>query len=64
MSNKKKVASKLKGNKGYIRYQVPTNAKSKKLKKIKLGLIERVIFECLGRVNIIIIRIGVKFKRW
>lgn len=64
MSNKKNVASKLKGNKGYIRYQIPTNARSKKLKKIKLGLIEFVILDCLGRLNIIIIRIGVKFKRW
>jgi hypothetical protein len=64
VSNKKNVASKLKGNKGYIRYQIPTNARSKKLKKIKLGLIEFVILDCLGRLNIIIIRIGVKFKRW
>jgi len=64
VSNKKNVASKLKGNKGYIRYQIPTNARSKKLKKIKLGLIEFVISDCLGRLNIIIIRIGVKFKRW
>ena len=47
-----------------MRYQIPTKAKSKKLKKIKLGLIELVISECLGRLNIIIIRIGVKFSRW
>jgi hypothetical protein len=57
------VGIKLYGNNGYIRYQIPTNARSKKLKKNKLNLIDSVNFEVRVKLKIIMIKIGVKFSK-
>ncbi len=46
-----------------MRYHIPTKARSKKLKKYKLNLIEFVISEDLDKLNIIIIKIGVKLSK-
>ena len=47
------MGTKLIGNQSLIRNQIPINAKSRKIKKIKLGLINFfVISECCGKLNI------------
>ncbi|GAG82700.1 unnamed protein product, partial [marine sediment metagenome] len=47
-----------------VRNQIPINAKSKKLKKKKLGLIYFfVILESLGKRKIRIMRNGVRIRR-
>ena len=58
------VLAKLKGKYSSVRNQIPINAKSKKLKKKRLGLIYFfVILESLGKRKIRIMRNGVKIRR-
>ena len=59
------VLAKLKGKKSLTRKKSPMNARSKKLRKIILGLNTfSVKFECLGKLNKIIINKGIKINKW
>lgn len=58
------VLPKLKGKNFTVTKKSPIKARSKKLKKIRLGLIYFLVkFDCLGKLNKIIINKGIKFNK-